>query len=49
METDNNSQNINLDVKQKDEHAKEKLKENADRKTQAQVSDLMIVEIVFLS
>ena len=49
VETDDNSRNTNLDIKQKDEHAKEKMKENADRKVQAQVSDLKISETVLLS
>ena len=33
----------------KDEHGKEKMKENAGRKAQAQVSDLKIGETVLLS
>ena len=49
VETDDNSRNTNLAVKQKDEHAKEKMKENADRKAQAQVSDLKIGGTVLLS
>ena len=49
MESDGNSRDTNLDIKQKDEHAKEKMKENTDRKAQAQVSDLKIGETVLLS
>ena len=49
VESDDISWNTNLDVKHKDEHAKEKVKKNKDRKAQAQVSDLKIGETVFLS
>ena len=49
MESDDNSQDTNLDVKQKDEQSKEEMKENADRKTQAQASYLKIGETVLLS
>ena len=46
MEIDDNSRNTDLDVKQKDEHTNEKMKENADRRALTQVSDLEISETV---
>ena len=45
MESDDTSRNTNLDVKPKDEHAKEKMKENTDRKAQAQVQILRLVKL----
>ena len=48
MEGHDNSRNTKLGVKQKDEHDKEKMKKNADRRAQAQVSDLKIGETVLI-
>ena len=48
VETDDDSQNTNLDVKQNDEHATGKMKENVDRKGQERVSDLKIGETALL-